>query len=113
MLVMRKRIFSIDQWRKIVAEQAVSGLSIAAYCRRAKVPLASFYTWRRKLRGTVRFAEVKIAPEPAGKTSGIELRLPGRRCVVVRAGFDRQTLQDLLDVLAEGGGGGACREARG
>ena len=100
---MHRRTFSIDQWRKIVAEQAVSGLSIATFCRRAKVPPASFYTWRRKLRDTVRFAEVKIAPEPACESSAIELRLPGRRCIVMRPGFDRQTLLDVFATLEAGG----------
>lgn len=33
------------------------------------------------------------------EASGIELRLPGRRRVVVRRGFDRQTLMELLSVL--------------
>jgi hypothetical protein len=51
------------------------------------------------LRDAVSFAEVKIAPEPADELSGIELRLAGQRCVVVRPGFDRQTLLDLLAVL--------------
>jgi transposase-like protein len=34
-------------------------------------------------------------------SSGIELHLPGRRRVVVRPGFDRQTLRELLRVLSE------------
>jgi hypothetical protein len=33
------------------------------------------------------------------KTGEMELRLPGRRCVVVRPGFDRQTLLELLHLL--------------
>ncbi len=103
MAVMRKRTFSVDHWRKVIEQQRGSGLSIAAFCRRAQVPPASFYTWRRKLRDGVSFAEVKISPERAGETSGIELRLPGQRCVVVRPGFDRQTLLDVLATLeAEG-----------
>ncbi len=99
---MNKRTTSVARWRRVVAQQQASGLSIAAFCRRAKVPPASFYFWRRKLRGTVRFAEVQIAPEPAGETREIELRLPGQRCVVIRAGFDRQTLLDLLAALEAG-----------
>lgn len=99
MPAMRRRTFSIAQWRKIFQEQRASGLAVAAFCRRAKLPPASFYTWRRKLRDAVGFAEVKIAPEQAGETSGIELRLPGQRCIVVRPGFDRQTLLDLLAAL--------------
>jgi transposase-like protein len=72
---------------------------VAAFCRRAGVSQPSFYAWRRKLRGETTFAEVKLSAEPVAETGGIELRLPGRRCVVVRPGFDRQTLVELLHVL--------------
>lgn len=108
---MRKRTISGEQWREIIAEQAASLLSIAAFCRRRRVPEASFYVWRRKLRAATGFAEVKIAAEPgreaaalepASVSSGIELHLPGQRCVVVRAGFDRRTLLDLLATLERG-----------
>jgi len=51
----------------------------------------------------VTFAEVQVAPEPACDPRGIELRLPGQRSVVVRPGFDRQTLLDLLAALEAGG----------
>lgn len=97
--VMRKTSISSSRWRGIIQQQQASGLSVAAFCRRAKLPPASFYTWRRKLRDAVGFAEVKITPEQAGETSGIELRLPGQRCIVVRPGFDRQALLDLLAAL--------------
>lgn len=73
-------------------------MSALAYCRRAGVPQSSFFAWRKKLRGEVAFAEVKLS-SPTVKLDGIELRLPGGRCVVVRPGFDRQTLIDLLAVL--------------
>jgi hypothetical protein len=79
---------------------------------------ASFYAWRRKLRGEVAFAEVRVSPAAplkagrivAAETSGIELRLPGGRCVVVRSGFDRQTLLDLLHTLETSPSDRATRE---
>jgi len=82
-------------------------LPVLAFCRRAGVPQSSFFAWRRKLGDQVTFAEVKLSPVTgsraggitARETSGIELRLPGGRCVVVRPGFDRQTLLDLLHTL--------------
>lgn len=51
--------------------------------------------------------EVKVAGEevsagPVSAAGGIELHLPRGRCLVVRRGFDRQTLGDLLHVLEEG-----------
>lgn len=102
-LAMRKRAISGEQWRRIISEQPASGLSIAAFCRQRQLSEASFFAWRRKLTDTARFAEVQIAPEPAPESSGIEVRLSNGRSVVVRAGFDRRTLLDLLATLEHGG----------
>ncbi len=68
---------------------------------------ASFYARRQKLRGEVPFAEVKLpsvtmlksAGVAATDEGGIELRLPGRRSIVVQRGFDRQTLLELLSSI--------------
>ena len=88
------------RWREIVRGQAQSGLSVAAYCRRARVPQSSFYAWRRKLRETAAFTEVRVvAPAAASEASALEVRLSGGRCIVVWPGFDRQTLLDLVAAL--------------
>ncbi|HOA74140.1 MAG TPA: hypothetical protein PL151_20820, partial [Phycisphaerae bacterium] len=55
-----------------------------------------------RVRRGVTFAEVKLSSPAIVKPDGIELRLPGNRCVVVRPGFDRQTLIDLLAALETG-----------
>lgn len=96
---MSKPSDSAAQWREIVRGHAQSGLSVAAYCRRARVPQSSFYAWRRKLRRSATFTEVRVALEPPRDAGAIEVRLTGGRCLVVRAGFDRQTLQDLVATL--------------
>jgi transposase-like protein len=96
---MSKPSDSAAQWREIVRGQARSGLSVAAYCRRARVPQSSFYAWRRRLRDAATFAEVRVTSEPTGAAGAIEVRLKGGRCLVVRAGFDRQTLLDLVATL--------------
>jgi hypothetical protein len=84
---------------------------VAEYCRRARTSAWSLYSWRRRLRverkATAQFVEVKVTRRNAeasaeGRSpgpSGIELHLPGSRCVMVRPGFDRQTLLELLHVL--------------
>jgi transposase-like protein len=84
-------------------EYRKSRLTVAAFCRRAGVSQPSFYAWRRRLCGEATFAEVKVPREAAAEAGGIELRLPGERCVVLRPGFDRRTLLDLLDVLRVAG----------
>jgi len=104
---MSTRKTAADRWRRILRQQQASGLTVAAFCRQAEVSQPSFYSWRRKLRSEVTFAEVKVSgatPPKAvdvstAETSGIELRLPDGRCVVVRSGFDRQALLDLLHIL--------------
>jgi hypothetical protein len=109
---MSTRTAAADRWRKIIREQQASGLSALAFCRRAGVPQSSFFAWRKKLQGEVTFTEVKVSPAPV-KSSGIELRLPGGRCVVVRTGFDRRTLIELLAALETGGSEVAAEEAQG
>jgi hypothetical protein len=98
---MSKRGDSAVRWREIVRGHADSGLSVAAYCRRARVPASSFYAWRRKLRDAGTFAEVRMTPEPdsVDDHGALELHLRRGRRVIVRPGFDRQTLRDLLATL--------------
>jgi len=116
---MRKPKESAARWREIVRGQANSGLSVAAYCRRARVPQSSFYAWRRKLRETPIFAEVRAAPEraPSGVTvtvpepGALEVRLAGGRGIVVRPGFDRLTLLALIAALEPSDAAAAGDEA--
>ena len=37
---------SAEAWRALVAQQAVSGLTIGAFCRKVSVSTASFYRWQ-------------------------------------------------------------------
>ena len=99
-----------NRWRRIVQQQERSGLQVTAFCRRAGVPQSSFFAWRRRLRDGATFAEVKLSGEPVVQLGGIELHLPGDRRVVVRPGFDRQTLVDLLHVLEAHPSDAAARE---
>lgn len=90
------------RWRGILREHRAGGLSVAAFCRRKRVSQASFYAWQRRLREATSFVEVKLPSETAAGAGVIELRLPGDRCVVIRPGFDRRTLLDLLATLEAG-----------
>jgi hypothetical protein len=108
---MSTRIAAADRWRRLLRLQRSSGLSISAFCRREGVSQPSFYSWRRKLQAEASFAEVKLKPEPQTRLSGIELRLPGRFRVVVRPGFDRRTLLELLHTLGDHSSARSAREA--
>jgi hypothetical protein len=102
---------AVQRWRKIIRGQQASGLSVAEYCRRAGVSAWSLYSWRLRLRpqrkATAKFVEVKVtrpnaegsAEEQHPSSSGLSLCLPGSRCIMVRSGFDEQTLLALLHVL--------------
>jgi hypothetical protein len=56
------------------------------------------------------FAEVRVTPAAPVDAVALEVRLPGRRCIVVRPGFDPQTLRELVATLERGNGDAATRE---
>jgi len=64
-----KRRRSEDAWRELVARQAQSGLSVAAFCQREGISPWSIYGWRKRLRaedgGEVRSVTVPVAHKPA------------------------------------------------
>jgi transposase len=61
----RRRRWSEDQKRAIVAEAFSPGASVSAVARRADVVPGQIYRWRRELSGAVAgFAEVVVSPSP-------------------------------------------------
>jgi hypothetical protein len=105
------------RWRKLLEDQRASGLPISAFCRERGIPASSLFAWRRRLAsGAQVFKPVKIAATPTpprrrggddgddgddGGEGAIELYLPGAgaRRLIVRRGFDRQLLADVIDAL--------------
>jgi transposase-like protein len=91
------------EWRQIIDGQRASGLTVAAYCRDRGIKDSAFYAWKRRLRSpakskrsaTPAFVEVK-PPKTAG---AIEICLPAGRCLVVRRGFDRELMIELIRAL--------------
>jgi hypothetical protein len=120
---MSKPAHSVEEWREIFRQQQASGLPVTAFCRQQRVPQASFFAWRRKLREVGSFAEVKLAPEPrpvwhgahgvVPDNAGIELRLADGRSILVRPGFDPPTLRQLLATLETAGDNATSKEAGG
>jgi hypothetical protein len=89
----------------LIAEQGGSGQTVEAFCRERRLTTSTFYTWRKRLRGSAaeRFLEVQMAkpavrPMPA-KRGGIEVRLAGGRCVLVEPGFDPDHLRAVVAAL--------------
>jgi len=108
-------------WQGCVKQWRESGLSVRAFCRREALSEPSFYAWRRELarrgssaprsqqssraqprraakRGGFVPLEV-VAARLAAPAARIEIILPRGRRLRVRPGFDRATLETVLDVL--------------
>jgi transposase len=111
-------------WRRTIAEQSRSGLSIKAYCQREGIEPQSFHRWRQvlarrdhdfPLHRTVdrpdsfnqpvrssAFLPVRVlqnAAEPIASTTPIEIVLHSGPTVRVTPGFDPQALDSVLSVL--------------
>jgi hypothetical protein len=94
------------KWRKLVSEQARSGLDVTAFCRERALCRPYFFVWKKRLResATTKFLEVQVA-EPAPSVPGdsrIEVRLQNGRSLVVGRGFDADHLRALLVVVERG-----------
>jgi transposase-like protein len=103
------------RWRKLLEDQRASGLSVVAFCRERGIAASSLFAWRRRLlRGPEMFKPVTLAAEPrrgrsdeesangateAADTTCVELCLPGERRLIVRRGFDRQLLAEVIHTL--------------
>jgi hypothetical protein len=98
-------------WRRHLAQQDLSGLTIRDYCSNHGLNEASFYSWRSIIAERDRRAEpatpatpaflpvaVVDAPAPHNDPS-IEIQLSGGRCVRIRNGCDLALLADVLALL--------------
>jgi Transposase len=96
-----RRGILVERWRQRIGEHLASGQSVAAFCRDHGLSENSFYVWKRRLRQgeTAPFVEVKTASADAGPCSGIEVGLRGHRRLLVRRGFDRDLLIELIRTL--------------
>ena len=92
-----------EKWQHIIEAQRISGQTVTAYCRDHAIGQASFFAWKRRLRSTAPatgFIEVKAAPAMKPfLADGIEVCLAGGRRLLVRPGFDRDLLAELIGVL--------------
>ena len=95
-------------WRRLIRGQTGSGMSIRGWCRQHSVQEASFYWWRRRLAegGAVAagpvFVPVQLTESSASNAEPeIEILLAHEPRVRVRGPVNRQTLADVLAILAE------------
>ena len=124
----RRRAWTLEQKREIVAESLGPELSATEVARKYGIRTGQLYTWRQQMlagpnavitRAEPRFAEVELtpalpAPEPASLASGlttaapprpeglIEIVLPSGALVRVDAHVDGRALRRVLSALAGG-----------
>lgn len=126
----RRRAWTLDQKREIVAESLGPELSATEVARKYGIRTGQLYTWRQQMlggpnavitRAESRFAEVELtpalpAPDPASLASGpatavaqsprpeglIEIVLLGGALVRVDAHVDGRALRRVLSALAGG-----------
>jgi transposase len=112
----RRRSWSVEQKRQIVAESLEPGMSPIAVARRHGIGSGQLYTWRRQLREgqfggecqlPARFARVAVLTGPQQRESAvtrsggsIEIALPGGVSVWVDAQVDSGALRRVLAALA-------------
>jgi hypothetical protein len=91
-----------EEWRQIIDGQRPSGQTVAAYCRDRGIKDSAFYAWKRRLRSPAkrnRFSKpafIEVKPSSLSATEAIEICLHGERRLLVRRGFDRDLLLEVV-----------------
>jgi hypothetical protein len=81
-----------EYWREAMSQQERSGLTVHAFCAQQGLTEASFYNWRKQLRGN---APLSCA------LAAVEVMLSSGERVHVAPGTDAATLRMVLAVLRE------------
>ncbi len=96
-----------QQFHRISTAHSRSGLSIAAFCRKQRLPVHSFYYWRRRLgqeRPASDFVEVKVKGPPssphAASPSSITLSFHGATLTLTEE-FSSQSLRACLQAIRD------------
>lgn len=109
-----------QRWRRLLGEWRAGGLSVRQFCRRRQLSEPLFYAWRRELAkrdreasrrtrraphrvsGAPAFLPVQVVsstPHEPRLNGALEVQLPTNVLLRIPAGFDRQTLTDVLRAL--------------
>jgi transposase-like protein len=92
-----------EYWREIILQQEQSGLSVHAFCEQRGVTEASFYGWRKQLRGGVPVGFALVEPKGSSLKSKapVEVVLGTGERVQISPGADAAMLRMVLGVLRE------------
>ena len=108
----KRRRYSVDFKRQIVAEAAVAGVSVSSVARRHGLNANLIFNWRRRLLADVPpgfvpavivhdAPSLSLTPRGTGDVSGgrMEVVCPGGRRIVLGPDFDASAVGRLLSVL--------------
>ena len=92
-----------DFWRRLIAQQQQSGLSVAAYCQQQGTTEQSFYYWRKRFAQQlpVKFALVEAGRAETVTTVELEVMLSSGDRLRIAPGADISTLRVVLNALRE------------
>lgn len=103
-------------WVRRLGEWRTSADTVAAFCRRQRVSVATFYYWKRRLTwsggGTPRevqapdFLPVRLRPEMSAGT--IEIQLPNGALVRLPVDVSTGTLREAIQAAGMPQGGPPC-----
>lgn len=90
-------------WKRIVDDQATSGLEASIYCRKHKIKIPQFYRWRSKFQNmeyegsTASF--IQLIPHESNPESGIRIRVFENVSIEIDRGFDPVTLRAVVETF--------------
>lgn len=99
----RRRRWSADQKRTMVAEAFAPGASVCEVARRVDVVPGQIYRWRHELRAAAPgFAEVVVSPEPSARLAVPALEIEFGRDIRVRiaASAPKELASAVIEALA-------------
>ena len=101
----RRRRWSAEEKRSIVAEAFAPGASVGAVARRVDVVPGQIYRWRHELRSAAQgFTEVVVAPEPSERStagvSALEIELGRDIRVRIAATAPKALASAIIKALA-------------
>jgi hypothetical protein len=90
-------------WRKLIAQQEQSGLSVRAFCQQHRTSEYSFYHWRKRLAEPLpmKFALVETNRASPAAVAAVEVILASGERLRIAPGIDAVTLRLVLSVLRE------------
>jgi transposase-like protein len=90
-------------WRRLIAEQEQSGLSVRAFSKQRRISEHSFYQWRKRLgeQLPMKFALVETSRSAPAGVAAVEVMLTSGERLRIVPGVDAATLRLVLNVLRE------------